>query len=113
VRLPLADGQYAVLRDRLTYGQGRQVRLALLAAEKDRAAMADLDLALIGAYVSEWSVRDLAGEFVPLDKAAEAPDDVVQAIALAAMDAWKGRLDVPKATAARSRSSRRARPSRQ
>lgn len=112
MRVPLPDDQHAILRERLTYAQGRAVRRALLAAEQDRAAMADLDLALLGAYVSEWLVRDLAGEPVPLDKLDEAPDDVIQTLALAAMDLWKGRRDVPKPTAAPSRSTPRARRSR-
>ena len=94
VQLP--DGGTATLRERLTYGQARGVRAALLAADADRAAMADLDLALVRAYVSAWSVVDLAGEGVSLDTPELAPDDVIQAIALAAMDAWGTTATLPK-----------------
>lgn len=108
MRHPLGDGQWAIFRDRLTYAQGRAVRVALLEAEKDRAKMADLDLALVGAYVSEWYVRDLAGEPVmlpswPIEAATPLPpDDIIQSIAVLAMKAWKGRLDLGKDTAANS-----------
>lgn len=108
MKLTLPDGQWADLRDRLTYAQGRSVRLALLASKDGAPGMADLDLALIRAYVAAWSVRDLEGADVPLERPDQAPDDIVQTLANAAMDAWKGRLDVGKAMAAASQSSLRA-----
>lgn len=109
MRVALQEGRHAVLRERLTYEQGRTVRAALLAAEADRTAMADLDLALVRAYVASWDVVDLDGATVDLAEPQRAPDDVIQDIALAAMDLWKGRRDVPKATGARSRNTRPAR----
>lgn len=111
MRLPLKDGQWAELRDRLTYAQGRSVRLALLASRDGAPGLADLDLALIRAYVSAWDVRDLDGQPVPLDRPELAPDDVVQDVSLKCMDAWKGRLDVPKATGEISPSTPPAPPS--
>lgn len=110
MRLDLPGGQHADLRDRLTYGQGRAVRVALLALEADRAALADLDLALVEAFVADWHVLSIDGGAVPLADAASAPDDVIQAIALAAMDLWKGKPD-PKGTTAPSRTTSRARRS--
>lgn len=97
MRLPLQGGEWAELRDRLSYEQGRAVRAALLDVDHDRRAMADLDLALCRAYVAAWNVTGLDGAPVPPESPESAPDDVVQAIASAALKAWKGRLG-PKGT---------------
>lgn len=110
-RLPLEGGQWADLRERLTYEQGRAVRVALLAIEADRAATVDLDLTLIKSYVASWNVLDLDGNAVGLDTPEQAPDDTIQTISIAAINAWKGRAD-PNAIAARSRTTSRARQSR-
>jgi hypothetical protein len=108
MRLPLPGGQYAELRDRLTYQQARAVRAALLAVEADRAALVDLDMALVGAYLVSWNVTDLDGQSVPSDRPDAAPDDVIQAVAAAAIAAWKG-TPAPKGMPAPSRTTRRAR----
>lgn len=97
MRIELTGGDWADLRDRLLYGQAREVRLAMVAIEADKAAMADVDIVLVRAYVADWHVHDLAGELVPLDTPEAAPDDVIQAIALAGMELWKGKPAIPKA----------------
>jgi hypothetical protein len=112
MRLPLEGGQWADLRDRLTYGQGHAVRVALMAVDADRTATVDLDIALVRAYVSAWNVLDLDGNAVPLDQPETAPDDVIQAIALAGIQAWKGKLD-PKGMTALSATTSKARQSKQ
>lgn len=108
----LESGQSATLRERLTYGQARGVRAALLAADADRAAMADLDLELVKAYVSAWSVTDLAGEPVSLDTPELAPDDAIQTIAVQAIKLWQGTAQLPKAGAAPSLTTLPGRQSR-
>jgi hypothetical protein len=97
MRVPLQGGQHAELRDRLTYGQARIVRAAMVAIDIDKAALPDLDLALVCAYVSSWNVLDLDGNAVGLDTPELAPDDMIQAIALAALAKWKGTAGIPKA----------------
>lgn len=109
MKVDVSGGRSATLRERLTYQQGHMVRAALLASEADRTAMADLDLALVRAYVSAWDAVDLDGRDVDLATPELAPDDVIQDIALAAMDLWRGRRDLGKRTGAPSRNTRRAR----
>lgn len=97
MRLELRDGQWADLRERLTYEQAKGVRVASLAIKSDRTALADFDLALVRAYVSAWHVIGITGEAVPLDTPETAPDDIIQPIATAALDIWNGQPD-PKGT---------------
>jgi hypothetical protein len=100
MRLELADGQSATLRDRLTYGQAHGVRAAYFAIERDPALQADVDMALVRAYVSAWHVLDVDGNAVSLDAPEQAPDDVIQAIAQQAADLFgmeKAEAEVPKA----------------
>ena len=105
MRLELGDGQWADLRERLTYGQAQPIRQVLARADQDREALADLDLILVAGYVSAWHVLDLDGNAVPLDHPELAPDDVIQAIALKAIDLWKGTAGIPKAGTKRSRNT--------
>ncbi len=95
-RLDLPEGQWADLRERLLYPQARSIRAGILAASTDEGAV-DFDLIAVRAYVSAWYVLDLAGESVPLEAPERAPDDVIQAIAKAAMQKWNGTPD-PKGT---------------
>lgn len=101
-RLDLPGGQHADLRERLIYSQAQPVRVVM--AER---RLADLDIALVRAYVQAWSVLDPDGNAVPLDTPEAAPDDVVQAIAVEAMRLWNGAA-LPKAGPGRSRGTQRA-----
>lgn len=109
MRLDLGEGQYAELRERLLYGQAQPIRLVFAKIEKggEAAAWADLDLALVRGYVAAWHVLDLEGNAVPLDRPELAPDGLIQAIALAALDLWKGAQVIPKAGKRRLHSSPR------
>lgn len=111
MRLPLPEGQWAELRERLTYEQGREVYAAFIAVDKDRAALVDLNIVLVRNYVSAWSVRDLDGADVPLEAPEGAPWDTLTDIAAKAIDIYKGRKD-PKAGAGRSTTTSPARRSR-
>jgi len=98
MRLPLTGGMEATLRDRLTYGQARDLRVAFLQAKDDPAAAADLPLALMRAYVSAWTVLDFDGHAVSVDTPEDAPDDVLIEISAAAIDLWNGTSrELPKA----------------
>jgi hypothetical protein len=97
MNLPLKGGQQATLRDRLTYAQARSIRVAMLAANDDKRLMADLDMVMVKAYVSSWNVLDVEGKAVPVDQPELAPDDVIQAIQVAALELWSGEQGVPKA----------------
>lgn len=97
MRVALPEGQWADLRERLTYGQAREVRAAFLRIKDDTVAAADLDIALIRAYVEAWHVIGLSGEAVPIASPDLAPDDVVQTLSLEAIAIWQGKPD-PKDT---------------
>ena len=99
MRLELPDGQWADLRERLTYAQARDVRRASLSIRGDDLAMADFDLVLVRAYVSGWHVLGIDGAAVPLEGMESAPDDVIQVISSKALDLLNGAPD-PKGTPA-------------
>lgn len=99
-RVDLPNGQWAELRERLTYAQAREVRRALLATNEDPLAFADFDLAVVRAYVTSWHVLDIAtGTSVGLDTPEAAPDDVLQPISRAAIQVWNGSADPKGMTA--------------
>ena len=112
MRLPLADGQWAELRERLLYGQAQPIRAAMVAADQDRSELANLDIQLVRGYVSAWHVLDLDGNAVSLDTPELAPDDLIQNIAIAAIGIWNGSAVIPKGGAATLPSLPKARRSK-
>ena len=96
MNLDIGSGQSVTLRDRLTYGQARGVRMAYYQTETDALAKADLDIALVKAFVSSWNVLDVDGKAVPLDQPEQAPDDVIQAIVEVAAELFAN-AKLPKA----------------
>ena len=107
MRIDLGTGQWAELRDRLSYAQARDVRRAFVASQDDRALLVDLDIALCRAYVASWTVLDTEGHAVPIDAIESAPDDIIQAITAEALQIWNGKAD-PKDTSGTSPSTLRA-----
>ena len=108
MRLELADGQSVMLRERLTYGQAHGVRAAYFAIQGNPQRQADVDMALVRAYVSAWHVLDVDGAAVSLDTPELAPDDVIQVIAQAAAECFgmtKAEAPLPKAGSASSPST--------
>lgn len=97
MRLELPRNGWAELRERLTYGQARDLRVAFLKAKSDEAVAADLPLFLMRAYVSSWQVTDFDGHAVSLEDPEQAPDDVLIEISAACIDLWNGSSDLPKA----------------
>lgn len=90
MRVPLRDGMWAELRERISHGAVKSVIRA--------TAVDDLELmsAITTAYVSGWNVRDTDGQEIPFD----APDafdrlteDVAQALFAEVLPLWKGRRD--------------------
>lgn len=101
MRVDLRDGQWADLRERLSYAQARDVRRASLAIRDDPLATADFDIAIVRAYVSAWHVLGLDGAAVPVDTPEAAPDDIIQRLLAWTLDIWNGQPD-PKDTPASS-----------
>ena len=109
MRLELGNGQWAELRERLTYGQAQPLRSAMGATKQDWAHSDELTDAFLVAYVESWHVLDLNGNPVTFEDRAQASDTVIQDVVLKAAELWKGmKMPVPKAGSARSRSSQRA-----
>ena len=107
MRVALPEGQWADLRERLTYGQAREVRAAFLRIKDDPVSAADLDVALIRAYVEAWHVLAIDGTSMALDKLTDAPDDVIQTLSLEAIAIWQGKPD-PKDTTKHSATTSQA-----
>lgn len=101
MRVDLPDGQWAELRERPTVNQLNLVRRAMLRISADPGAGADVALAYVEAYVSAWSIRNPQGQAVTLEQAGDAPDELVQAIALEAAKLYRERPD-PKGLIASS-----------
>ena len=110
MRIDLGNGQWAELRERLTYGQAQPLRAAFLRVkEGDADARSDIPRELFAAYVSAWHVLDFDGQAVSLDTPELAPDSVLIDVAAATVDLWNEQAKpVPKAGTKRSRSTRPA-----
>ena len=94
MKLDLPDGQWAELRERLTYGQAKVVKRAYVAIQqRDDDALVDLDLALLKGYVTNWDVKNIDGTPATLDAIDNVPDDVIQLIAKRAADLWNSKAD--------------------
>jgi hypothetical protein len=106
VRLELPDGQWAELRDALTYGQARDVRKLFLAANDDRGQLADIDGAMVRAYLLSWNVHGLDGASLGVDQLDDCPNATIEAIKPVVWKLWQGKPD-PKGTTARSRTTLR------
>lgn len=96
-RLELPAGQWAELRDRLTYAQARELRLAYFHAQADPMAQADYDLTVVRVFVTSWHVQDFEGHPLALEQPELAPDAVIQAIFAAGVELVPGAMGVPKA----------------
>lgn len=107
MRLELPDGQWAELRERLNYGPARDVRRAFVLADVHDGFKADVDLALVKAYVSNWNVLSAEGTAVPIETPENANDLAIQKIAAAALEVWNDQAD-PKDGSATSPSGLRA-----
>ena len=103
MRVDLKDGSWAELRERPSVAQVNHVRRAYLRINEDNGAGADVALALIQGYVSAWSVKGPDGD-IPLERAEDAPDEIVQAFALEAATLFRKKPD-PKGSIVRSGSS--------
>lgn len=106
MRVELPDDQWAELREALTYGQARDVRKLFLAANDDRLLLADVDFAMVKAYLVSWNVQGVDGQSLSLDEAEQAPDAIIELIKPVVWKLWSGKPD-PKGTAASSRTTLR------
>lgn len=85
-RIDLRDGQWAVIRERITHGQRKAI--IRVGQEDDLEFMG----AVSRAYVESWEVRDLDGNLIPLDAPDgfdRLPDDIAQAIYSDVVARWR------------------------
>lgn len=93
MRLELRDGQWAELRERISHGADKRIKLANRKGRDDDAAALEIDDVLIREFVTAWNVLDIDGSAIPLD-APDATDrlaeDVSDAIAIQAAEIYTG-----------------------
>jgi hypothetical protein len=107
MRVDLRDGMWAELREEPSHAQVNLIRRALLRATDESEAAADVAAAYIAAYVSAWSVRTKSGLEIPLERAVDAPDDIIERVASEAAQLYAGKPD-PKGSPAPSEPSEQA-----
>jgi hypothetical protein len=107
MRIELRDGQWAVLRERITHGVDKELKRAITRAKLDPVDAFDFDTAVVAAFVREWNVKDPDGTPITLtngdpttlsnlDAVMRAPDDVIEALSKVATPLWTA-VTVPNA----------------
>lgn len=93
MRLELRDGQWADLRERISHGADKRIKIANRKGKTDDAAALEIDDVLIREYVTAWNVLDVNGSAIALDDADATdrlPEDISDAIAVAAATLYAG-----------------------
>ena len=91
MRIELRDGQWADLRDRITHGVDKDIKRAVVRAQRDSLDAFDYETVVTRAFVRDWLVRDPDGRDIPIgdvDAIERAPDDIISALAIAAAERW-------------------------
>lgn len=91
MRLELPDGQWAELRERISHGSDKRIKLAHRRGRDDDAAALEIDDILVREFVTAWHVLDIDGTPVPLadaDATDRAREDVIDTIALRAAEMY-------------------------
>jgi hypothetical protein len=93
MRIELRDGQWAELRERITHGTDKELKRAIQRGKDDPPERFTVDTVLVRAFTRTWHVLDPDGAVILLadaDAIDRAPDDIVDKLALAALDLWTG-----------------------
>ena len=99
MRENLRDGQWADIRERIDHGTHKRIKVAIRKAEDDDVAAVELDDVVIRAFVTDWSVKDIDGQPIPLtdtDALDRLPSDVADALLALVLAAHK-QATVPNA----------------
>jgi len=91
MRIDLRDGQWADLRERITHGVDKELKRAVQRGRDAPVERFDVDTVLVRAFTRSWYVLDPDGAVIPLsdaDAIDRAPDDIVDKLAVAALDLW-------------------------
>lgn len=92
-RIELRDGQWADLRERISHRSDKDLRIAYRRGRDDAEQQAEFDTILVRAFVRHWSVLDPDGTAIPIedpDAIDRAPEDVADALVVAAAELWTG-----------------------
>lgn len=93
MRLELRDGQWADLRERISHGADKRIKIAWRRGQNDETQTLELDDVLIREFVTVWHVLDVDGQAIPLadaDATDRLPEDISDAIAVAAGELYRG-----------------------
>lgn len=96
MRVDLRDGQWADLRERITHGQAKALKVALRRARAEDEAAVEFDTALVRTFLRSWSVNDVDGNPITVEQVDSAPEDIVDDLVQAAIPLWTG-ATVPNA----------------
>ncbi len=99
MRLELRDGQWAELRERISHGADKRIKLQRRKGADDDAAALETDDVLIREFVIAWLILDPDGNVIPLadaDATDRLPDDIADELVVAAAKTYIG-ATVPNA----------------
>jgi hypothetical protein len=77
VRIPISDGDYLIVKNRLNAGEQLAMYAAMRGTDEDHVDPLKVGHALIQAYLLDWSITDDAGHVVSIRNQ---PPDVVAAV---------------------------------
>lgn len=93
MRVELPAGEWAELRPWLTHGERKSVQRAFLSASLDEREGPEMDTALVRAYLVEWNVTGRDGHELDVSAVDDAPSEIIDVLARAALTLWSGRAD--------------------
>jgi len=93
MRVDLRDGQWAELRERISHGADKRIRLMRHRGSTDPDALLETGDLLIREFVTAWHVLDVDGSAIPLgdaDATDRLPEDIADVIIDAAAELYNG-----------------------
>jgi len=104
VRLPLSDGDYLIVKERLNVGDTRDRMSLALTADGKTVDPLKWGMAVVQTYLVDWSLTDAAGRIVSIRE--QAPDMVAAALRNLDPDDFKEILEAIDAHEARVQAAR-------
>jgi cation transport regulator ChaB len=96
MRIPLRDGQWAELRDRITHGQDKEIKRARVRVQQNAEAVVDWSTIITRAFIVAWDVKDTDGNPIDLndeDALDRAPNDIIDVLFPHAVSQYKATTD--------------------
>jgi hypothetical protein len=107
ILVPHLEGQWAVLRERISHGADKDIRRAIMRAREDPELRAEVDTITVRAFLVDWHVRAVGteDEWLAIDDLERADKDVINRLVQECGPLYLGATELPKATG-RSSSAR-------